>query len=102
MKRNQNRETHYEKTALRLMRYVAGTFRLQFTVVFMAIVGSALAGAAGPLFLMVLIDDFITPLLGAQNPDFSGLFRAVLSLGGLYYVGVFCTYRYNRLMVNIG
>ena len=102
MKRNQKKETHYGKTALRLMGYVAGTFRLQFAAVFITIIISALAGTAGPLFLMFLIDDFITPLLGAQNPDFSGLFTAVLALGGLYYVGVLCTYIYNRLMVNIG
>lgn len=102
MKRNQNSATYYGKTALRLMGYVAGTFRLQFAAVFITIIISALAGTAGPLFLMVLIDDFITPLLGAQNPDFSGLFQAVLTLGGLYYVGVLCTYIYNRLMVNIG
>lgn len=102
MKRKQERKTHYGKTALRLMGYVAGTFRLQFAAVFVTIIVSALAGTAGPLFLMFLIDDFITPLLGAQNPDFSGLFQAVLALGGLYYVGVLCTYIYNRLMVNIG
>ena len=102
MRRDQKKTTRYGKTALRLMGYVAGTYRLQFVAVFAAILISALAGVAGPLFLMFLIDDFITPLLGAQNPDFSGLFTAVLALGGLYYLGVLCTYLYNRLMVNIG
>lgn len=102
MKRKQSGKRQYGKTAARLMGYVANTFRVQFAAVFIAIIISALAGTAGPLFLMYLIDDFITPLLGSQNPDFSGLFQAVLILGGLYYVGVFCTYVYNRLMVNIG
>lgn len=102
MKANQKEKTHYGKTALRLMSYVASTFKVQFTVVFITIIVSALAGTAGPLFLMYLIDDFITPLLGAKNPDFSGLLMAMLALGGLYYIGVICTYVYNRLMVNIG
>lgn len=93
---------NYGKTALRLMRYVATTFKVQFLVVVIAILISAVAGMAGPLFLLYLIDDFITPLIGQQNPDFSTLFQAVLLFGGIYYLGVVCTYIYNRLMVNIG
>lgn len=65
---------------------------MQFAAVFLTTILSALAGTAGPLFLMFLIDDFITLLLGAQNPDFSGLLKAVLALGGLYCAGVLCTY----------
>lgn len=95
-------KSNYIKTALRLMRYVTSTFKLQFIIVFITIIISALAGISGPLFLMYLIDDFITPLLGQQNPNFTGLLYAVLSLAGLYYTGVICTYIYNRLMVNIG
>lgn len=102
MKHKQKEKVSYMKTALRLMGYVAGTFRVQFIAVFITIIISGLAGTAGPLFLMYLIDDFITPLLGAQNPDFSNLLKAMLALGGLYYTGVLCTYIYNRLMVNIG
>lgn len=93
---------NYGKTAWRLMGYVTSTFRVQFALVFITIIISSLAGTAGPLFLLYLIDDFITPLLGQQNPNFQGLFKAVLLLGVLYYIGVFCTYVYNYLMVNIG
>lgn len=89
-------------TAKRLMGYVANTYKLQFAAVFITIIISALCGMAGPLFLMILIDDFITPLLGATSPDFTALFHAVLIMGVIYYIGVFCTYIYNRLMVNIG
>lgn len=84
------------------MGYVTGTFKVQFAAVVVAIIISALAGLAGPLFLMYLIDSFITPLMGQQSPDFTGLLQAVLALAALYYAGVFCTYVYNRLMVNIG
>lgn len=96
------KKNNYGKTAMRLMNYVAGTFRIQFIAVLVTIIISALAGTAGPLFLMYLIDDFITPLLGAENPDFSNLLKAILLLAMIYYVGVICTYIYNRLMVNIG
>ena len=90
------------KTAKRLMGYVAGTLRLQFMVVCIAILVSAVAAMAGPLFLQYLIDDLIAPLAMQETPDFDSLLRAVLLMGCLYYAGVIATYVYSRLMVNIG
>lgn len=90
------------KTAKRLMRYVAGTLRLQFAAVCVAILVSAVASMAGPLFLQYLIDDLIVPLASQETPDFSSLLRAVILMGCLYYAGVIATYVYSRLMVNIG
>ena len=93
---------HYARTARRLMGYVASTYKLQFACVLVAIIISALANVAGPLFLMVLIDDFITPLMGQQGPDFTALNQAMAGLAAFYVAGVICPYIYNRLMVNIG
>lgn len=90
------------KTAKRLMGYVAGTLRLQFAAVCVAILVSAVASMAGPLFLQYLIDDLIVPLVSQETPDFSSLLRAVILMGCLYYAGVIATYIYSRLMVNIG
>ena len=90
------------KTAKRLMGYVAGTLRLQFVVVCIAILVSAVAAMAGPLFLQYLIDDLIAPLAMQETPDFDSLLRAVLLMGCLYYAGGIATYVYSRLMVNIG
>ena len=97
-KKNAAVNHHYAKTAKRLMGYVAGTYRLQFVCVLVTIVISALANVAGPLFLMVLIDDFITPLLG-QHPDFTVLNHVMAGLAAFYVAGVICTYTYNRLMI---
>ncbi len=94
--------TQYLKTAFRLMGYVASTYKLQFLCVIVAIIISAIAGMAGPLFLLYLIDDFITPLIGQQNPDFTRLGYMVIFFAVIYLLGVCCTYIYNRLMVNIG
>lgn len=93
---------HYARTSRRLMGYVASTYKLQFACVLVTIIISALANVAGPLFLMVLIDDFITPLMGQQGPDFTALNQAMAGLAAFYVAGVICTYIYNRLMVNIG
>lgn len=102
MRNEKPNKPNYGKTALRLMKYVASTFKLQFLIVVIAIIISAIAGMAGPLFLLFLIDDFITPMIGQQNPDFTSLGYAVAIFAVIYYVGVLCTYIYNRLMVNIG
>lgn len=92
----------YGKIILRLMQYVGGTYKVQFCIVVVAIIISSIANMAGPLFLLYLIDDFITPLVGQQNPDFGNLMQMVIVFGAFYYLGVICTYIFNRLMVNIG
>lgn len=102
MNNNKQSKPSTAKTVRRLLGYVATTYRLQFAAVCLTIFVSALCGMAGPLFLMVLIDDFITPLLAAAAPNFTRLLYAVLVMGAVYYLGVLCTYIYNRLMVNIG
>lgn len=91
-----------KRTTLRLMGYVASTYKFQFVIVVFAIIISAMAGMAGPMFLLYLIDDYITPLIGSQNPNFTGLSKAVLTFASIYSLGIVCTYIYNRLMVNIG
>ena len=90
-----------DHTIRRLLKYLTGTYKLQFFIVVISIIISSLAGVAGILFLKYLIDDFIVPLLGSQNPNYSSLFNAVLLMGGIYLVGIICTYIYNRLMINI-
>lgn len=89
------------QTIKRLMSYVTGVYRFQFAVVIVAIIVSAFANLASSMSLMYILDDFVVPLIGQQNPNFAGLERALLILGGVYALGVVCTYLYNRLMVNI-
>lgn len=62
---------------------------------------SAAASAASSLFLQSLIDDYITPLLGAYNPVFSELLKALVLIGAVYLAGVISTLLYSRVMVTI-
>ena len=70
-------------------------------IVVICILGSALATLRGTLFMQTLIDDYIVPMTKTQNPDFSGLAGALLSLAATYGIGILCAYGYNRIMVNI-
>ena len=88
-------------TTKRLLSYVISTYKLQLVVVLVSIIISALVGVAGIEFIKYLIDDFITPLLGSQNPDYTALFNVIMMMALVYIVGVIATYIYNRLMINI-
>ena len=88
-------------TIKRLLGYVVSTYKLQLVVVLVSIIISALVGVAGIEFIKYLIDDFITPLLGSQNPDYTALFNVIMMMALVYLVGVIATYIYNRLMINI-
>ncbi len=87
-------------TIKRLLSYV-GSYKLQFLIVLVSIIISALVGVVGIEFIKYLIDDFITPLLSSQNPDYTELLNVIIMMGGIYLVGVIATYVYNRLMINI-
>ncbi|MCI8553841.1 MAG: ABC transporter ATP-binding protein [Clostridiales bacterium] len=95
-----------KKTAARLLSYIFRRYSGTFVLVLLCILVSAGAGVAGSLFLQLLIDGYITPLLaavlsGQGNPSFSGLLSAILGMGAIYLAGVAATYLYNRLMVVI-
>ena len=51
--------------------------------------------------MQTLIDDYIEPMIGKQNPDFGPLLTALSSIALIYAVGVFCSWAYNRIMVNV-
>lgn len=87
-------------TAKRLMSYI-GAYKVRFTFVLICIVLSSLAVVVSSLFLQSLIDDYITPLLAQNVPDFSGLFRAIIMLVVVYVIGILSAWIYNRFMVTI-
>ena len=97
----QSKKTGKGKTIKRLLKYVTKGYKFQLIVVLVSIIISAVVGVLGVQFIKYLIDDFITPLLGEQNPDFTALLNVILMMGVIYLVGVIATYVYNRLMINI-
>ncbi|MBQ3038523.1 MAG: ABC transporter ATP-binding protein [Clostridia bacterium] len=90
-----------KQTIKRLLGYVFSDYKLQFFVVLVCIVFSALASVAGSMFIQILIDNHITPLLSSGSNDFSGLLGAILTMGLIYLVGITSTYLYNVTMVKI-
>lgn len=90
------------KTAKRLLGYVTSTYKVRFVAVFICILMSAIASISVSLSLRFLLDDYIIPLIGKQDPNFSELYRALTVLGTIFLCGVIATFIYTRLMVTIG
>ncbi len=88
------------KTLKRLLSYMR-QYRSTMILVTVCILLSAIASAASSMFLQTLIDDYIVPLVGQSQPVFTGLIRALLTIGGVYLVGILATWIYNRAMVTI-
>lgn len=85
----------------RILFEMIRNYKFSFFLVIVCIIGSALATLRGTLFMRELIDNYITPLLRAESPDFSQLGVALISLAATYAIGILCAYGYNRIMVNI-
>ncbi len=90
------------KTAKRLLSYVTGTYKIQFIVVLFCILVSSVASISVSLSLRFLLDDYIIPLIGQQDPDYGELYLALTVLGTIFLCGVIATFVYSRLMVTIG
>lgn len=89
-----------KSTVTRLLAYLKD-YKIQFGFVIICIIISALVGVAGSMFLQVLIDNYITPLLLESSPVFTELLKAILMMGGIYMIGVISTFAYGRLMVTV-
>lgn len=93
-----NKKQH---TLKRLLKYVIKDYKKQFILVIICIILSSIASTASSLFLQILIDNYITPLLGTESPVFTGLLKALEIMAVIYLTGVICAYIYNRVMAVI-
>ena len=86
---------------LRLMKYVLKDYKFHCISVVVLIVVSVLCNVQGTMFMKNLIDEYITPFLLSDNPNFTRLAHAIARVAAFYALGVLATFGYNRLMVNV-
>ena len=86
-------------TLKRLIKLITKGHKLLLTFVVICIIFSSVAGVAGSVFIRSLIDKYITPLMGATNPDFSGLLKALGIMAVVYLIGTLANFIYNRKMI---
>ena len=76
-----------KKTIFRLLSYFKN-YKFAVTLVMICLVLTALSNVVGMTFLQTIVDDYVTPLLKVDNPDFSGLAAVVLQMAAVFGVGV--------------
>lgn len=91
----------FDKAALKRLFSYMKEYKRQLVFVIICILLSAVASAASSVFLQTLIDDYIVPLLGTDNPVFGGLIKALITIGIIYMIGVISSLLYSRAMVKV-
>lgn len=89
-----------KNTFKRLLKYM-GKYKFRYLIVFICIIISSIVQVIGQLFLKTLIDDYITPLIGVENPIFTPLLKFIGFMALIYLVGVISTLLYNRIMIKV-
>lgn len=87
-------------TVKRLLSYIK-KYKLHLIIAIICIVVSSVAGVLGSLFIKQLIDTYITPLIGVENPVYTTLFNALCTMASIYVVGIIANYLCNRMMLII-
>ena len=88
-------------TVKRLLKIITEKYKKHLVLVFICIVISSVVSVSAPLFSKKIIDDYIVPLLGTENPVFDGLKSLILIMCGVFLLGIITTFIYNRIMVII-
>lgn len=85
----------------RLIKYISKHFKKLLIIIIISIIISSICHVYGQLFLQVLIDDYLTPLLKDSNPVFTPLLKAVGWMSFVYLIGVIATFIYSHLTVYV-
>ena len=87
------------KLFVRVMKYVFRYYKVHCIIVLIGILLGVFASLQGMLFTKNLIDDYITPFLLTDNPDFGPLAKAIGKVAVFYLIGAVSTYTYAKIMV---
>lgn len=89
-----------KKAAKRLLSYLK-SHKLKFLLVIICIIISSIVTTVSAVFINILIDKYITPLLGQASPSFAPMINFMYFMATVYIIGVVSNYLFNRFMVTI-
>ena len=90
-----------KKTIARLLSYLK-PYKGTMALVVLCILLSSLATALSSYSLDPLINNYILPLTGQENPNYLPLIRFLVAMGIVYVLGIVSSFLYNYLMVRVG
>ena len=85
----------------RLITFCFGNYKPQVVFVVIGIIVSVLCTVRGTLFMKELVDVYIIPLIGQEDPDFAPLGSAIIKMMIIYALGVLSTFMYNKIMIYV-
>lgn len=89
------------QTLKRLIGIIMKKYKFHMIFVFIFMLMSVFANVQGTLFIQTLIDDYITPMIGQPNPDFTPLLMAIARVAVFYLLGAAATFAYSKIMVYV-
>ena len=89
------------KTIKRILDYMTKNYKKELVISIICLIINTIANTAGSLFLQTLIDDYITPLIGVENPIYTELFKAVGIMAFIYITGIITIFISSRVMVKV-
>lgn len=99
--KNGGKSADPKKSLGKVLRYVMEKYKAACVIVVIGIIISALGILTVTLFMQTLIDQYIMPLMGQADPDFTPLANRLIKLGVVLAAGIISTYAYNRIMVTV-
>lgn len=96
---DQNVKPKKSHTLGRLLKYIYRVSPASLIISFISIVVSAGATVYGTLFIEQLIDKYITPMLKEKTPNFAPLLQGIMTMAGIYLIGVIANYLFSLLMM---
>ena len=99
--KNGGKSANPKKSLGKVLRYVMEKYKAACVIVVIGIIISALGILTMTLFMQTLIDQYIMPLMGQADPDFTPLANRLIKLGVVLAAGIISTYAYNRIMVTV-
>ena len=85
----------------RVFGYIWKNHKFKLTIVVICIILSTISSVGANLYLETLIDDYIVPLVGEENPVYTNLLKAIGTMAIIYFVGVITSLIHSRLMVDV-
>ena len=85
----------------RLMGYVFKYYPIHMLTIVVCILLTVFSSVQGTLFTRTLIDSYIQPMIGAENPDYGPLLGAMARVAVFYALGVLAAFVQAKVMIYI-
>ncbi len=89
-----------KRTIRRLLGYLL-EYKLKIAFVILAVIFSAGASVASGYFFKPILNDYIVPFIGQQNPSLAGFITMLVIMGVIYLLGAGATFVCRRIMSDI-